>query len=223
MAYINGKETLFSAQINGLVNIDDEMSDTSENPVQNKVIKAELDTKENKSNKVTEISEGLTDEQYPSAKLFYDALDKYEFKEVLNETITSNIISRTIDRTGRRNIYIELHLSQLQTEAYKINIGYSSSLVIQLTIDGDLLNSADIFVFISQKFDEVTGILTTEYSLAKSKTNKNAELSKSGILKTFAILPTTIRSKFYLMVQRSVPLLETSKFIVSATNKWGGD
>lgn len=219
MAYINGKETLFSAQINGLVNIDDEMSDTSENPVQNKAIKAELDTKENKSNKVTELSKELTDEQYPSAKLFYDALDKYEFKEVLNETITSNIISRTIDRTGRRNIYIELHLSQLQIEAYKINIGYSSNIFTQLTIDGDLLNSADIFVFVSQKFDEVTSILTTEYSFAKFKTNKYAELSKSGILKTFAILPTTIRNRFYLTVQSSVTLLETSKFIVSATNK----
>lgn len=43
MAYINGKEILFSANLNGLVNIDTEMSDTSENPVQNKTVKAYAD------------------------------------------------------------------------------------------------------------------------------------------------------------------------------------
>lgn len=43
MAYINGKEILLSAQLTGLVNIDSEMSDTSENPVQNKVVKAYAD------------------------------------------------------------------------------------------------------------------------------------------------------------------------------------
>ena len=39
MAYINGKEILLSAQLTGLVNIDTEMSETSENPVQNKAVK----------------------------------------------------------------------------------------------------------------------------------------------------------------------------------------
>lgn len=43
MAYINGKEILLSAQLTGLVNIDTEMSETSENPVQNKVVKAYAD------------------------------------------------------------------------------------------------------------------------------------------------------------------------------------
>lgn len=43
MAYINGKEILFSANLTGLVNIDSEMSDTSENPVQNKTVKAYAD------------------------------------------------------------------------------------------------------------------------------------------------------------------------------------
>lgn len=43
MAYINGKEILLSAQLTGLVNIDSEMSDTSENPVQNKIVKAYTD------------------------------------------------------------------------------------------------------------------------------------------------------------------------------------
>lgn len=43
MAYINEKEILLSAQLTGLVNIDSEMSDTSENPVQNKVVKAYAD------------------------------------------------------------------------------------------------------------------------------------------------------------------------------------
>lgn len=43
MAYINGKEILLSAQLTGLVNIDSEISDTSENPVQNKIVKAYAD------------------------------------------------------------------------------------------------------------------------------------------------------------------------------------
>lgn len=43
MAYINGKEILLSANLTGLVNIDSEISDTSENPVQNKVVKAYAD------------------------------------------------------------------------------------------------------------------------------------------------------------------------------------
>lgn len=43
MAYINGKEILLSANLTGLVNIDSEISDTSENPVQNKAVKAYTD------------------------------------------------------------------------------------------------------------------------------------------------------------------------------------
>lgn len=43
MAYINGKEILLSANLTGLVNIDSEISDTSENPVQNKTVKAYAD------------------------------------------------------------------------------------------------------------------------------------------------------------------------------------
>lgn len=38
MAYVGDKKVLFNAQINGLVNIDNEMSADSENPVQNKTI-----------------------------------------------------------------------------------------------------------------------------------------------------------------------------------------
>lgn len=45
MAYINGNEVLFSAQFSGLVAIDSEMSDTSENPVENKVVKEYVDEK----------------------------------------------------------------------------------------------------------------------------------------------------------------------------------
>lgn len=42
MAYINGKKIL-NVEMTGLVNIDTEMSDTSENPVQNKVVKEYVD------------------------------------------------------------------------------------------------------------------------------------------------------------------------------------
>lgn len=43
MAYINGKEILLSANLTGLVTVDSEISDTSENPVQNKAVKAYAD------------------------------------------------------------------------------------------------------------------------------------------------------------------------------------
>lgn len=46
MAYINGKEILLSAQLTGLVNIDTELSEISENPVQNKVITETLNDHE---------------------------------------------------------------------------------------------------------------------------------------------------------------------------------
>lgn len=43
MSYINGTQILDGVTITGLVNIDTEMSDTSENPVQNKVVKQYVD------------------------------------------------------------------------------------------------------------------------------------------------------------------------------------
>lgn len=43
MAYVGENQVLFGAEITGLVNIDDEMSAESENPVQNKVLKAYID------------------------------------------------------------------------------------------------------------------------------------------------------------------------------------
>lgn len=44
MAYLGDKKILFSTEITGLVNIDTEISDESENPVQNKVIKNYVDS-----------------------------------------------------------------------------------------------------------------------------------------------------------------------------------
>ena len=47
--------------------VDSALSDSSENPVQNKTVKAALDGKETRSNLVTTVSASSTDTQYPSA------------------------------------------------------------------------------------------------------------------------------------------------------------
>ena len=65
MAYINGNEVLFSAnvtQVVGNVDVDAEMSDTSENPVQNKVVKEYIDEK----------TAPATDDTYGTVKVHTD-------------------------------------------------------------------------------------------------------------------------------------------------------
>lgn len=79
MAYINNNEVLFSAQINGLVNIDDEMSDTSENPVQNKVVKSYVDKSGLRLINKIELGTGDTAEMLSITK------DKYGNDFELNE------------------------------------------------------------------------------------------------------------------------------------------
>lgn len=54
--------------------VDDALSDTSVQPVQNKVIKSALYEKENTSNKITAFTGSETDTEYPSAKLIFDTL-----------------------------------------------------------------------------------------------------------------------------------------------------
>ena len=55
--------------------VDSAISSTSENPVQNKVIYAALNDKQDTSNLVTSISSSSTDTQYPSTKCVYDAIE----------------------------------------------------------------------------------------------------------------------------------------------------
>ena len=55
--------------------VDSAISSTSENPVQNKVIYAALNDKQDTSNLVASISSSSTDTQYPSAKCVYDAIE----------------------------------------------------------------------------------------------------------------------------------------------------
>ena len=62
----------------GGITVDDAISSTSENPVQNKVIYTALQGKEDVSNKVTSISSASTDTQYPSAKCVYDIVGDIE-------------------------------------------------------------------------------------------------------------------------------------------------
>ena len=68
-----GNDTGGSAAIVGSA-----MSNTSENPVQNKVIYAALNNKQDISNLVTSISSSSTDTQYPSAKCVYDLVGDVE-------------------------------------------------------------------------------------------------------------------------------------------------
>ena len=74
MAYINGNEVLFSAnvtQVTGAVDVDTEMSDTSENPVENKAIKAYIDgVKE----ELAEVQSELTDARIDSDDNKYDSV-----------------------------------------------------------------------------------------------------------------------------------------------------
>ena len=87
MAYINGKEILLSAQLNGLVNIDSEISDTSENPVQNKVVKAYADSlaKYRVISDVTitedidtyKLSQGSNGKEFDLRKLFFLFIGKF--------------------------------------------------------------------------------------------------------------------------------------------------
>ncbi len=68
MAYINGNEVLFSPQVTVVeggvdIDVDTRMSDTSENPVQNKVVKAYVDEK----------TAPATDSVYGTVKVCTDA------------------------------------------------------------------------------------------------------------------------------------------------------
>lgn len=67
-----------SSGTGGGITVDDAISSTSENPVQNKVIYTALQGKENTSNKVTSISSSSTDTEYPSAKCVYDIVGNIE-------------------------------------------------------------------------------------------------------------------------------------------------
>ena len=58
--------------------VDSAISSTSENPVQNKVIYAALNDKQDILNLVTSISSSSTDTQYPSAKCVYDIIGNLE-------------------------------------------------------------------------------------------------------------------------------------------------
>ena len=62
----------------GSITVDDAISSTSTNPVQNKVIYTALSGKQATSNLVTSLSSSSTDAQYPSAKCVYDIVGDIE-------------------------------------------------------------------------------------------------------------------------------------------------
>lgn len=62
----------------GSITVDDALSHTSTNPVQNKVIYTALSGKQATSNLVTSLSSSSTDAQYPSAKCVYDIVGDIE-------------------------------------------------------------------------------------------------------------------------------------------------
>lgn len=58
--------------------VDSALSNSSENPLQNKAIYTAMQAKQDVSNLVTSVSSSSTDAQYPSAKLFYDTCGDIE-------------------------------------------------------------------------------------------------------------------------------------------------
>lgn len=67
-----------------MTKIDSELSTTSENAVQNKVITSALTLKQGTSNLVTSISSSSTNSQYPSAKCLYDTLGGMNIEEAVS-------------------------------------------------------------------------------------------------------------------------------------------
>lgn len=67
-----------------MTKIDSELSTTSNNAVQNKVIKGALDLKQVTSNLVTSISVASTNTQYPSAKCVYDNFGGMNAEEAIS-------------------------------------------------------------------------------------------------------------------------------------------
>ena len=61
-----------SAGDDAVISVDDVISPTSRNPVQNRAIYAALQAREASANKVTAISAASTDDQYPSAKAVWE-------------------------------------------------------------------------------------------------------------------------------------------------------
>lgn len=60
----------------GSITVDDALSKTSKNPVQNKVVTANLFGKEDSANRSSVINANSTEEQYPSAKAVYELTNK---------------------------------------------------------------------------------------------------------------------------------------------------
>jgi hypothetical protein len=118
--------------------VDDELSTTSENPVQNKVITNQLNSViaalpqlyESLLNKVTELSENSTDTEYPSAKCVYDllvAIQGYidtELSKKLNltgGTLTGTLImAANLNMQNRQitNLAAPIYLNSAATKGY---------------------------------------------------------------------------------------------------------
>lgn len=90
------------------ITVDSSMSSNSTNPVQNKVVKDEIDKKENSLNKVTSLSSSSTDIQYPSAKAVYDELSTKVTKDekiVIKTTAMDVSKGKPVQETGSTEIY----------------------------------------------------------------------------------------------------------------------
>lgn len=88
-------------QVGGFGDIDSSLSTESENPVQNKVVTEKLtelsQEKEDKTNKVTSLTEESTDEQYPSAKAVYALSERISENEILIEDLQNTKIDKEAD------------------------------------------------------------------------------------------------------------------------------
>lgn len=124
LKYVNDEKTYKYLKENsgggggGDITVDDSMSSTSTNPVQNKVItnalngkadSSSIDAKEDVVNKVTAWSSPVNDNQYPSAKLVKDSLDNLNIpvktSDILNDGAdgTHPFISDVSDKEDKSN------------------------------------------------------------------------------------------------------------------------
>ncbi|MBQ2973319.1 MAG: BppU family phage baseplate upper protein [Clostridia bacterium] len=140
-----GKLTYKGSEIKQTV--DSELSDESENPVQNKVIKAELDKKIDVNNYLNLRSKFIAND-YSEGYIEYNSTEKRLYFIIYDEVITENVICASIDLVYENNIYNVHSLKNYPEFIY----GYDSS-------DTTTIKSAIASVFNRPSYDEAFGYI----------------------------------------------------------------
>ena len=180
LCYING---VFSFTKETKLYADSELSETSENAVQNKVVTeklaellAEIGGKEDKANKTTALSSASTDTQYPSAKAVFTAI--------------SNAGS------GKQGV-----IRQMQTWTQATDKGYDYAMtdivrgaIPQANID--LLASVGIVFNAGSGYFELNGMTDLSYEEAMAVYSKTSAFSQGCISPSGVTLGGVIEEKY---------------------------